>query len=186
MLRTVSRAEALLELMRGPSGNADGLFAVLDLARDPQIEPIAARFALRSQTLFDGDRALLHGHEGPLLAVVGDQLVHALSDRGWGRSWGIFLESASRFDDVREQLRRVLYVRTVENDEELLFRFYDPRVARVLFAQATPRQRATLFDEVTAYFMEDEDPSRLLHYANSGSRVELTRHVLPETEGTAR
>ena len=177
------RAEALLELMRGPSGEA--LFAVLDLARSPAIEPMATRFALRAESLFEGERAQVLGHEGPLLVTVGDQLLQALCDRGWGQSWGIFLTSGSRFDFVAEQLRRMLFVRTVEDDEELLFRFYDPRVARVMFAQATPRQRAVMFDEVTAYFVEDEAPSRLLRYENGDSRIELTRHVLPETEGAA-
>ena len=51
--------------------------------------------------------------------------------------------------------------------------------------QGTTSTRAILFDEVTAYFMEDEEPSRLLRYELGDSRIELTRHVLPEPESEA-
>jgi len=50
-----------------------------------------------------------------------------LFERGWGQSWGIFLESTASGDELRRHFRRFLLVRS-QNGRSLYFRYYDPRL----------------------------------------------------------
>lgn len=137
----------------------EGLYGVLDAARDKRI----------LETLHesvDPHRSLYDGVKGDALAGVAPYLVRfdpssALLDRlvneGWGRRWGVFFQHRSPFDDVRRHLRRFLMVEDDETGERLYFRFYDPAVLRSFLPTCTPRQRAQIFGEIERFLVEDEE-----------------------------
>jgi hypothetical protein len=107
--------------------------------------------------------------------------------RGWGQAWGIFLTSDAPAKVVRARLRRLTRVEVDGSPRAAYFRFYDPRVLRVLMPIATPRQASWFFGdgEIGAYLVEDRDPRAALMFTEgSGGAVEGRRFVLDgEEEG---
>jgi Domain of unknown function (DUF4123) len=151
---------------------------VLDAARTTAVfEHVMEIDETSRSCLLDEARALDCAAQAPYLVTVppGDWLRRILT-RGWGDAWGIFVVSRAPLRRVREQLTHLMKVELDSYPEPLLFRFFDPRVARHFLATATPRQAALWFDEVQAFLVEAEDRSALC-FERRGSAVAY--RVLP-------
>ncbi|MFT3764624.1 MAG: DUF4123 domain-containing protein [Minicystis sp.] len=144
-----------LEALKREAGR---LWAVLDAARDERI------LQLLHESV-DDHRSLYEGIKGEALADVAPYLVcfrrdsgllERLVNEGWGRSWGIFVQSRQSFKNMRRHFRRFLMVEEDETFEKMYFRFYDPRVLRELMPIATVRQKDEIFDGLTAITVEGE------------------------------
>ncbi|WP_084761836.1 DUF4123 domain-containing protein [Spirosoma spitsbergense] len=85
------------------------------------------------------------------------------TEKGWGNSWGIFLQSPVPAKDVYQHFRKFLLVKT-EDGRELCFRFYDPRVLRIFLPTCDQQQLVEFFGPVRHFFMEDEDPEYGLYF----------------------
>jgi hypothetical protein len=79
-------------------------------------------------------------------------------NNGWGKSWGLWVESEVDFETLCRHFRRFLMVQT-EEGQELYFRFYDPRVLRIFLPTCDIDQLHEFFGPVTQFIMEDEDPA---------------------------
>jgi hypothetical protein len=135
------------------------LFGVFDAARDGRV------VELLNESV-DEHRSLYEGAKGDGLADVAPYLVRFRSDselldrvvgEGWGRAFGIFVESTRPFLAVRRHLRRLLIVEEAETAMRMYFRFYDPRALRDFLPLATVRQRADLLEDIDAFLYEGED-----------------------------
>src|SRR5689334_9084653 len=51
-------------------------------------------------------------------------------ENGWGNAWGILIRSHMNMQELHKHFRKFLIVGT-EDNQELYFRFYDPRVLRI-------------------------------------------------------
>lgn len=163
-----ARERALIEL-RPRLGH---LYVVLDSARDERVAELVREAADPSHSLYEGPR-------GEALAEVAPYLVELQADsgllgrlvaEGWGRSWGVFLDSRVRFELMRRHLRRFLMVEAEPTGEQLYFRYYDPRVLREFIPLATARQLSALLADIDVVLLED-DTGELVRFET----VELLR-----------
>ncbi|MDZ4822271.1 MAG: DUF4123 domain-containing protein [Flavobacteriales bacterium] len=86
-----------------------------------------------------------------------------LLEKGWGNSWGMFVETTVSLEDLRKHFRKFLLVKT-EDGKELYFRFYDPRVLRIFLPTCDKAQVKEFFGPVKQFMLEDEDPAFALRY----------------------
>lgn len=75
---------------------------------------------------------------------------------GWGDAWGILIRSNMTMNQLHKHFRKFLVVGT-ENNQELYFRFYDPRVLRIFLPTCDQNQLREFFGPIEYFIMEDED-----------------------------
>ena len=170
------RAAAIRELWLGdPEANEPSLFAVVDAARDEAIYPALRRLEQAGADVVP----LYQGQALAELASVGPYLVGLGADKtvfdwiwteGWGKAWCIFVWSLVSIDTLRDHLRHHTKIRT-DDGQMLLFRFYDPRVMRAIIPQLDAAQQRDLFGPIARITVEGEDPRRVTHYINRGTRM---------------
>ena len=166
-----ARLSGLMESLWG--AGPDLVYAILDGARDPDIHPAVTGSGLPQACLFSG--AL-----GKELAAAAPYLVQMkrrddarrIVDRGWGKSWGIFLASPASLEDLRRHFRRFLRVEDAEG-KRIYFRYYDPRVLRVYLPTCTEGELRYVFGPVSRYMMEGSDPAEVLVYRQAGAKVSI-------------
>ena len=93
---------------------------------------------------------------------------------GWGQSWGILLFSSYPFDQVYNHFRKFLMVKT-EDDEQLYFRFYDPRVLRIFLPTCDEKQLKEFFGPIEQFICEDEDPAFALVFSFEKNTLKTQR-----------
>jgi len=158
--------ERLLALLRG---EFQPLFALLDASRDPMILKLLLESKEEYQTLYQGAQGEKLVHFAPYLVRLSQQspLLEKLVRNGWGKSWGMFLTCDKPLQEVRSHFRHFLMVKT-ETGKDLYFRFYDPRVLRVFLPTCTSEDTRHFFGPTKSILMEDEEPEKLLQFANQG------------------
>jgi hypothetical protein len=144
------------------SSQPEPLFAVLDAAQDPMVLAVVRAFGDLNKSLYEGKQAQELADFAPYLvqAPPYSQFLEKVAE-AWGGNWGIFLTCRLSFDEVRAHLRQFLKVKT-EDDKDLLFRFYDPRILRAFLPVCTPEEAATLFGPVSCFLVEAEEPDCVL------------------------
>ncbi len=85
-------------------------------------------------------------------------------DKGWGDSWGLWVESKVGFDALYDHFRRFLMVQT-EEGKKLYFRFYDPRVLRIFLPTCDAGQLKDFFGPISRFVMEDEGPEKCITFS---------------------
>jgi hypothetical protein len=137
----------VLDILRG---HTDPLYAVLDSAADPRVLVLLRESVEECRSLYQGPKGDALEDVAPYLVhtPIGSKLLGALLHEGWGQHWGIYLTSSRPFHEVRKQLRRFLMVQD-DSDQELYFRFYDPRVLQGFLSTCSPVQRAELFESIS-------------------------------------
>lgn len=160
---------AVLDILNGP---AQPLYALLDAARDPQVLEILRRSGEPVECLYEGEKAEELGEWAPYLAPLpaASPLLRALAARGWGKSWGLYVSCAQPAEEVKKHFRHFLMVEQ-EGGETVYFRFYDPRVLRTFLPTCNGGETRQFFGPVQAFWMEDEDPSRMLRFTTDGGSV---------------
>src|SRR5262249_25393364 len=96
------------------------LYAILDAARDPAIYLLVRECQEEKQSLFEGPKGERLAVAAPYLVRLpsGSPMLQILIERGWGKSWGVYLTSLAPFAEVRKHLRRFLTVQK-ENGKKL-------------------------------------------------------------------
>jgi hypothetical protein len=138
--------------------------------------------APRLQCLYDGRSATEMASVAPYLIDLSEipraqPVLERLLVEGWGKSWGFYFTCPRRleFDRIRKHLRSFLKVH-VEGEEDMFFRFYDPRVLRVFLPTCTTEQRAEFFGPIDAFYVEGENASECLEFRNSANGLKAERH----------
>ncbi len=145
-------------------------YAVLDGASNPAL----------LDHLYDGERpefaCLYRGELEPDMAECAPYLVSLepdspfarwAIDTGFGKHWGIFMQSRAGLPELLQHFRKHAMVYDEEN-QPLLFRYYDPRVLCVFFDIGDAEQLAEFFGPVEAFFAEAEDGENLLRFDRPG------------------
>ena len=95
-------------------------------------------------------------------------------ENGWGDSWGVVLHSTFAFEETFKHFRKFLLVKT-EDEEELYFRFYDPRVLRIFLPTCDEKQLREFFGPVEHFICEDEDPGYALIFSFENNKLQTQR-----------
>jgi hypothetical protein len=98
----------------------------------------------------------------------------------WGQHRAIFAISQAELWQLRNHFRALITIYDPRG-RRLNFRYYDPRVLRVLMPTFDGEQMKALFGPVLTYCLEDEDPNVLLRYRPDprGPRAESVPLVAP-------
>jgi hypothetical protein len=89
---------------------------------------------------------------------------------GWGKSWGIFIDSKILFDALFHHFQKLTTIKTVRR-EESYFRFFDPRVLRIFLPICDSFQLKEFFGPVNKIICEDEYPAFALLFSFDGNRL---------------
>lgn len=160
-------AEALFQAV----GPGETLYAILDGARVPGLLLRLHAAEVEHDSLYRGrsQEALWYVAPYLLRCERDSEFVRSVIEQGWGDSWGIFLTSAADLETLRKHLRQFLVVK-IEDDQEVYFRFYDPRVLRVFLPTCTPEEANRFFGPVKNYLIEAEQAETLLNFT-AGQQV---------------
>jgi hypothetical protein len=150
-------AQRAFDVLREVAGRGR-LFAVLDAASSERVVPLLQRAADEHDSLYQGLLADSAEDVAPYLVRFEKEsrLLRRLVLEGWGQSWGSYLESAAKLEELRGHFRRLLMVTRERDGEPMYFRFYDPRVLRAFLPCARVRQVEQVFGPVERFFTEVE------------------------------
>lgn len=154
----------LLTILRGP---AQPLFAILDAARDPRVLEILRGSKEEYRSLYEGEQGDELADFAPYLVRLPPEspLLETLVEEGWGESWGVYLTCAKPFDEVRKHFRHFLLVKLEGQEEDVYFRFYDPRVLRAYLPTCDHFDVKEFYGPVAGFLMEASHPLWLLKFS---------------------
>jgi len=122
------------------------LYAIIDACATPSVVEKAWEIGeTHAISLYRGSADEMYSAFAPyLFAVDGDLLDWILSEL-WTEPWGIFAVSDAEFDALRRHFRRFLIVGA--GTEQWYFRFYDPRVLRIVLGATNSVQNSRIFQK---------------------------------------
>jgi hypothetical protein len=129
------------------------VYAVLDAMRDSRIQAFLDASGERYLPLDPSGRVQVY----VVAPASNGRLLDVLIKDGWGRGWGYFCVSSFAMEEVCAHLRNYITVATGAG-HPLTFRFWDPRVLRVLAPALPPAEAADFFGPVTRILVEGEKP----------------------------
>ena len=134
-------------------------YLLLDAARIGNEMENALAFPGENSCLYEGRNKIELSGVGPFLFKTDNnsELNNWVIENGWGNSWGVALFSFIPFPELYKHCRKFLLVRT-EDNMELYFRFYDPRVLRIFLPTCSKEQLHDFFGPIQYFIVEDEDP----------------------------
>ena len=77
---------------------------------------------------------------------------------------GIFIHTRVPVYELRKHLRTFLMIKD-QNNQQVYFRYYDPRVLRSYIPSCNAEEKKTLFGPVNHYFAEDKEGKLLLTFS---------------------
>ena len=155
------------------------VYAVLDGASMPNL--------LGSLSTHEPEYVCLYrGELQPDMAEVAPYLVALDPDtdfpwwliaKGWGKHWGILVQSRVDIRVLRRHFRKFLIVYD-EAGKPLYFRWYDPRVLSVYWPTCTPEELTSLFGPVEMYVAEADEGRQALCWRNSAGTLQTEKIAL--------
>ena len=135
-------------------------FLLLDAARVEDNIRIARELNSSNVSIYKGTIDEELNDIAPFLFTYNDDSEFATwyFKNGWGNSWGLIIESEYQIEETLNHFQKILIVKT-EDDQEIYFRFYDPRVLRIFLPTCDSNQLKELFGPVECFICEDEDPA---------------------------
>lgn len=156
------------------------LYAVLDACDAPQIPPKMIELGDdQAVSLYLGMAEEEYWGFAPYLARMDVPMLEWIETRLAGEPWGVFIEAQEDLNAVRKHLHHFLIVNDPQ-DEEMYFRFYDPRVLRKYLPTCTPRELRQFFGTLDAFLVPDsENPNAVLRMRRRADAVSLPPTVTP-------
>jgi len=105
------------------------------------------------------------------------KLLEKLVNKGWGKSWGVYVTCDLEFSELRRHFRHFLMVK-MPDGYQVYFRFYDPRVLKTYLPTLQPEEMNQFFGSAKYYLAEDEKPDTLLRFSNAARGVGLRKFLL--------
>ncbi len=93
-----------------------------------------------------------------------------LLKKGWGNSWGVYTKTEETKENIHHHFRKFLLVKT-EDEKQIYFRFYDPRVLRLFLPTCNVEQLKEFFGPIQQFICEDEDPVFALIFSLDGTKL---------------
>jgi hypothetical protein len=153
------------------------LYVILDAARDKRIYQKLAESDIECVPLHRGEKAKELATVGPYLVKLerNHPFTAWLFNNGWGKSWGIFVESSAGLNELKRHFQNFLMVYD-EKGKPLYFRYYDPRVFRVYLPTCNVSELGVVFGPVNRYFVEGENNKTMIEFSFIAAR--LAHHIM--------
>lgn len=151
--------------MDNPSQSQHHMYSILDAARIFGEIDTAQQLQTNFLSLYMGQSEELLSSVAPYLFSFQPNTEYGkwLFEKGWGNSWGMFIETNITLEELRKHFRKFLLVKT-EDGKELYFRFYDPRVLRIFLPTCDEQQLKDFFGPINKFSMESEDAEIALEF----------------------
>ena len=161
-----------IEQQLWPNGGNRNVYMILDGARHRRIYSDLMNSHLIYSCLYSGDLTFELEVAAPQLVQLEfeDKFTRGLIEKSWGNSWGVFLQSDTRMERLRRHLRTFLRVKTWRG-QNLIFRYYDPRILRVYLPTCTTDELQTVFGPIQHFWTESEDADTLLRFTFHRGRL---------------
>ncbi|BCG46418.1 hypothetical protein GEOBRER4_n1214 [Citrifermentans bremense] len=139
------------------SGEPTTVFAIVDGATVTGLTRYLASFQPRHVCLYAGELAPDMAEVAPRLALLERDAPFTdwLLGNGWGRGWGIYGKTGSRFTELRCHFRRLAKVADEATGRPLYFRFYDPKLLAIYLSGCSRKELRECFGPVQQYLVED-------------------------------
>lgn len=156
-------------------GDTPVVYAILDGARNKEIEKIVRQGALKSACLYEGKLTYKMAVAAPYLVRLEKNHPQTIEliKKGWGNSWGIFaitFKGATHIK-VRHNCRKIARVKG-PNGKNLIFRYYDPRVLRTYITQCDINEAEKVFGPISEFIVEGEETDTLHRFKRTQQGVE--------------
>ena len=160
-------------------------FLLFDAARAEDNLSIAKQLNSSNVSLYRGTNDEELNDFAPFLFIYDDHSEFATwyVKNGWGNSWGLIIKSEYLIEQNLNHFQKILIVKTEEN-QEIYFRFYDPRVLRIFLPTCDEKQLKEFFGPIEQFICEDEDPEFALVFSfekNTLKTQRITKESLFET-----
>ena len=157
------------------NGKVPIVYAILDGARDKQIERLVRLGSLKSSCLYEGKLTFKMTQAAPYLVRLEKDHPQTLEilQKGWGNSWGIFAityQGATHIN-VRHNCRKIARVKG-PNGKNLVFRYYDPRVLRTYITQCDINDAEKVFGPISEFIVEGEQTNTMHRFKRVESGVQ--------------
>jgi hypothetical protein len=157
------------------NGQVPIVYAILDGARDKQIEKITRLGSLKSSCLYEGQLTFKMTQAAPYLVRLEKDHPQTLEiiRKGWGNSWGIFAityQGATHIN-IRHNCRKIARVKG-PNGKNLVFRYYDPRVLRTYITQCDINDAEKVFGPISEFIVEGEQTNTMHRFKRVESGVQ--------------
>ncbi|MCI2283442.1 DUF4123 domain-containing protein [Colwellia sp. MSW7] len=146
------------------------IYAIIDGAACPELRFKIYDWEPQSACLWSGELAPDLQEVAPYLVLLDRDSTFTdwLITQGWDKNWNIFATSELDFKAFRKQIRKLLLVKSPEG-QNMVFRFYDPRVIKEFYKIITPEQMLLLFEGVCKFIYCDNSVSICSLYPNNES-----------------
>jgi Domain of unknown function (DUF4123) len=192
---------AEIERLVWPRGFTSDLWMIVDAARDPRVYPLLVSSYLEYSCLYSGVLPPAIERAAPYLVqlVFEGSYTRRLLESAWGNSWGVILRCDASLSTVRRHLRQFLMVRDPRG-QQVLFRYYDPRVLRTYLPTCTEDELERFFGPIESFWIEGKESQNILGLRlDNGKLVQRTYSLttpsrnpepeiseVPRTRGRAR
>jgi len=157
-----------------------GVYAVIDGASAPGLQSRIYNDECEYRCLFTGNLVPDLMEAAPYVVKLEREssFTDWILNDGWGEHWGIFAVSKMDIREIRQHLRSFLRVESPEGNN-LVFRFYDPRVFRVFIPTCDESQLKIIFSEIEYFLLEGEDSAKIInfHLGENGLKSNLEAPV---------
>lgn len=122
---------------------------------------------------------LYRGELEPDIAVTAPYLVKLREEspftdwilkEGWGRHWGIFVETPVGIEALRRHFRHFLRVKD-HTGQILYFRYYDPRVLSIYLPTCNAGEIRVIYGPITRFIAEEEDTGNAFVFPVDALRI---------------
>ncbi len=161
----ITVAEFLLEKAEKEDCN---LYGIVDSAKNEEVFRYLITGDIKYKSLFEDTMDVQsYGVSGFLVECKKESpLFKWMTTEAWGDSCSIFFTSEESFDELFSHFQKFNRV-FLEDDDVVLFRYYDPRVLRTYLPTCTRDEIDTFFGEVVIFFAESDDP-QIMHVFKKG------------------
>lgn len=169
-------AQKLSELLFGKNKR---IYAVLDGASVPDLQMKLYELRPQNICLYRGELEPDIAEVAPYLVriVPGDEFTNWILTEGWGKHWGIFVQSRYSLAEMRKHFRSFLTVHD-ESGNPLLFRYYGPRVLRDFLPTCSGEELTTFFGRISNFAFEDKNPQTLINYYLQDNELQINRQAI--------
>jgi hypothetical protein len=143
--------------------NICNLYAIVDSALNEEIFRYFLISNIRYRSLYQGTvDQQSWGVSGFLVECKKEsELFKWMTTKAWGNSCSVFFTSRSSFDDLFKHFQKFNRV-YLEDDEVVLFRYYDPRVLRIYLPTCNRYEIETFFGEINSFLVESYNPGEIM------------------------